>query len=571
MREKEIEKELLKAASKTFKALSILPGKIESCDKFPATIYDDYIDMILPEDAKNSFEDHCPDCLYCLSRLHIALEADEKAQKIPLLSEIGQKHSLKKTLDLLDKMRKREGEAFLLAAAEKKEPKAGSACGIALDLETRRGSLIECIATVGDEKEKYGVLKIIGREVEEVEDRGRRIKGTAPLKLLEKTLSSLFSTSPILRAWSLKEKDIHVQIKYPGEGYLAESGSLALAVVMSIIFAIEGKRRNSIAFSADLDLAGNLRAVGELAPKLKIAEEKGIKEIIFPEENSAEYKRLPLDEKAGIPAVFLNELERVIDHLGIKVPDERWIEKESMEIAGREKRPVNYLKKIAKFGFIFLLIALVYPVVSLMIAFYLRPNFTTIFYYICATIFVLLSIPSCIWLFVRRKRVLICAASIFSVVCLGLFVMSPYVHDKVDMYNKVSLFIQNRYLAKYFTDIPNYPVMAFRDELNEGNLEGALMAAKKIPAGSKEYIQEVFDPLVRFMMEKNYQEIDEIYLNIEIFLKGVEKYRNVQEMRKKIYRGLITARHAAERYDNQELLRKIQYWLTEIKDEHNVK
>jgi hypothetical protein len=127
-------------------------------------IYDDYVeDILLPVDKK-TFEKHLEDCPICTRQVVEALRREEIVKKSPLMSKIGQKRSLNRKLQYLDEILGRDVVPMEYVALAASPPRRldvhGVAYGVAVDRETGRGALLECIAVISDAAKLKSKLEI---------------------------------------------------------------------------------------------------------------------------------------------------------------------------------------------------------------------------------------------------------------------------------------------------------------------------------------------------------------------------------------------------------------------------
>ena len=121
MKKSDIIKQLAQAAGKTFKSPYLEKDSTECC-RYDDGAYIQYLEDELVEDKKLEFEKHLNDCPSCLHRLQQAFKISREVEKSYILSEIGQKKSLNKTLRYLDSLFEKDKsvkQPFLATAADR--------------------------------------------------------------------------------------------------------------------------------------------------------------------------------------------------------------------------------------------------------------------------------------------------------------------------------------------------------------------------------------------------------------------------------------------------------------------
>ena len=299
-------------------------------------IYDDYVEDILLPAEKKTLEKHLDICPYCAKQVVEALRREEMAKQSTLLSKIGQKKSLKKKLKYLDKIMQSDvmpQEFVALAASPYRRPDVkGVAYGVAVDRETGQGALLECIAVVSDDVAVIIRLEIRAKEVNSVIKDGVEVKISRPTTFLEEHFTDMFLMNPLLKLFRLSEKTIRVEVNCKADsGYIYESNSLALAVLVAIISAVTGKTIDSdVLFSAGIKLNGYLEDVGDLEQKIKIAREQRMKTCFIAAENRSDDAGKTIT-KSGVALHCFSTLEDVLLWLGL-------IEKKSAKKSGAGKK-----------------------------------------------------------------------------------------------------------------------------------------------------------------------------------------------------------------------------------------
>ena len=321
MKKSDIIKQLAQAAVKTFKS-PYLENDSKECSRYDDGAYIQYLEDELVEDEKLEFERHLKDCPSCLHRLQQAFKICRKVEESYVLSEIGQKKSLNKTLRYLDSLFKKDISAqqpFSIAAADR--GLTGTAYGIAVDPDSGAGILLECSAWVSEQPAEQGTFDLRGIEVESIKKGDKHYSFSSPLELLEDQLEDLFEFNPFVKPFKLLKRNIIVEIIHEEEtGYITEARSLALTCIIAILNAIakKGDGQKSSVFSAGIRQDGKLKKVGRIPQKLDAARGLGVTEFIMSEENLEDCKKYINDPDIAVKAFAC--LEDVLEYQGLFEP-----------------------------------------------------------------------------------------------------------------------------------------------------------------------------------------------------------------------------------------------------------
>lgn len=318
MKRSDIIKQLAQAAVKTFKS-PYLEKDSKECSRYDDGAYIQYLEDELVEDEKLEFERHLKDCPSCLRLLQQAFKISREVEKSYLLSEIGQKKSLNKTLRYLDSLFEKDksvNQPFLAAAADR--GLTGTAYGIAVDPDSGAGILLECSAWVSEQPAEQGTFDLRGPEVESIKKGDKHYSFSSPLELLEDQLEDLFEFNPFVKPFKLLKRNIIVDIIHEEEtGYITEARSLALTCIIAILNAIaeKGDGQKSSVFSAGIRQDGKLKKVGRIPQKLDAAKGLGVTEFIISEENLEDCKKYINDPDVAVRAFSC--LEDVLEYQGL--------------------------------------------------------------------------------------------------------------------------------------------------------------------------------------------------------------------------------------------------------------
>lgn len=321
---------------------SVTPKK---CALYGRKFYEDYVeDMSLPVKQRvltpaetRAFDKHRQICLYCSRQVVKAIAEDDRAWAI--IDEMEKGHipdqpegkEWAARRSAVNFRRAVPDEYMALAASPPRRMDVqGVAYAVAVDPETGRGDLLECIAVVADNIRARSKLEIRAREVRGFKRSGVEERITTPADYLENILTDIFMTCKPLVSLRLWEKTIRVEINNKaGCGVIHESDSAALAILIAIVSAVTGKKiNNNILFSAGIKINGCLEGIGELAHKMQIAKRHSMKTCITAEETrpSGADKNI---KKAGIELYYFKTLEEVLRHVGLigkktlRVPPQR--------------------------------------------------------------------------------------------------------------------------------------------------------------------------------------------------------------------------------------------------------
>ncbi|MCB1784440.1 MAG: endopeptidase La [Alphaproteobacteria bacterium] len=117
----------------------------------------------------------------------------------------------------------------------------------------------------------------------------------------------------------LKERQIHVHVP---EGATPKDGpSAGAAMVTAIVSALTGiEIRNDIAMTGEVNLRGNVTAIGGLKEKLLAALRGGIKKVLIPSENEKDLAEIPKNVLKGLEIVPVRTIDEVLAHALIHMP-----------------------------------------------------------------------------------------------------------------------------------------------------------------------------------------------------------------------------------------------------------
>ena len=117
----------------------------------------------------------------------------------------------------------------------------------------------------------------------------------------------------------LKERQIHVHVP---EGATPKDGpSAGAAMVTAIVSALTGiEIRRDIAMTGEVNLRGNVTAIGGLKEKLLAALRGGITKVLIPSENEKDLAEIPANVLKGMEIVPVRTIDEVLSHALIHMP-----------------------------------------------------------------------------------------------------------------------------------------------------------------------------------------------------------------------------------------------------------
>jgi len=122
----------------------------------------------------------------------------------------------------------------------------------------------------------------------------------------------------------LKSTQFGLHVHCPDGATPKDGPSAGIAITVGIYSVLTGKLvRNDIAMTGEIDLLGNIKAIGGLDAKINGAIKAGVKKVIFPKENEQDWNKIIkdnlLDEKNGtIEIIMVERIEEVINIVIIK-------------------------------------------------------------------------------------------------------------------------------------------------------------------------------------------------------------------------------------------------------------
>jgi ATP-dependent Lon protease len=91
--------------------------------------------------------------------------------------------------------------------------------------------------------------------------------------------------------------------------------SAGIAITTAIYSVLAAKPiRNDIAMTGEVDLIGNVKAIGGLDAKIEGAIKAGCKRVLIPHENEQDYKKLSIQTKESIEIMLVNTIQEVLEY-----------------------------------------------------------------------------------------------------------------------------------------------------------------------------------------------------------------------------------------------------------------
>lgn len=117
----------------------------------------------------------------------------------------------------------------------------------------------------------------------------------------------------------LQKKQIHVHV--PAGATPKDGPSAGAAMVTAILSALTNiEIRNDIAMTGEVNLRGNVTAIGGLKEKLLSALRGGIKTALIPQENEKDLEEIPENVKKGLEIIPVSTIDEVLLHALVSVP-----------------------------------------------------------------------------------------------------------------------------------------------------------------------------------------------------------------------------------------------------------
>jgi ATP-dependent Lon protease len=142
----------------------------------------------------------------------------------------------------------------------------------------------------------------------------------------------------------LQELNLHVHVP---EGAIPKDGpSAGAAMVTALVSALTGiEIKRDIAMTGEVNLRGNVTAIGGLKEKLLAALRGGIQTVLIPKDNEKDLEEIPANVKKGLKIIAVGTIEEVLvqalSKLPVPISPDSEKEDEAMAAKNAEKSPEN--------------------------------------------------------------------------------------------------------------------------------------------------------------------------------------------------------------------------------------
>lgn len=136
-------------------------------------------------------------------------------------------------------------------------------------------------------------------------------------------------------AWNLLDTQTKQSIKEEMEGPAGPFGfhihcpecatpkdgpSAGIAITTAIYSVLTSRPiKNTIAMTGEVDLIGNVKAIGGLDAKVAGAVQAGCTQVLVPRENEQDYEKLPTQLKESIEIILVDKIQEVLDYSLVKI------------------------------------------------------------------------------------------------------------------------------------------------------------------------------------------------------------------------------------------------------------
>ena len=106
------------------------------------------------------------------------------------------------------------------------------------------------------------------------------------------------------------EKDIHIHV--PAGATPKDGPSAGLTIAAALLSLLTGRpARRDVAMTGELTLSGRLLPVGGIREKLLAAQRAGVRTVLLPEKNRADFRDLPEEAHQGLDVLFVESMDEV--------------------------------------------------------------------------------------------------------------------------------------------------------------------------------------------------------------------------------------------------------------------
>lgn len=165
------------------------------------------------------------------------------------------------------------------------------------------GSVLEIECIVQSVLHGSGTVHVSGAiDEEEIEMRGKRVKRKSMARASIDNVMGAFS-----RRLGIDCSKYNIAFNIPG-GIPMDGPSAGVALSVALMSALTGKTpKAKLAYTGEITLNGEVRAVGGIREKLLAAKEAGVNQVIIPRSNAAQADGL------GIDVVFVDDINEVMN------------------------------------------------------------------------------------------------------------------------------------------------------------------------------------------------------------------------------------------------------------------
>lgn len=111
-----------------------------------------------------------------------------------------------------------------------------------------------------------------------------------------------------------KDKDFHIHV--PAGAIPKDGPSAGVAIVSALYSRINNiKLKNEVAMTGEITLSGRVLPVGGIENKVLAAKRSGVKTVILPRDNAADFSQIPTEKKKGIKPIFVESIDKVLKYV----------------------------------------------------------------------------------------------------------------------------------------------------------------------------------------------------------------------------------------------------------------
>ena len=115
-----------------------------------------------------------------------------------------------------------------------------------------------------------------------------------------------------LEGHPFKDEDLHVHL--PAGGVPKDGPSAGVALYLALVSLATGRRvRPTVAMTGEISLRGLVLPVGGIKEKVLAARAAGVRKVLLPERNRADFEEVPSEVRAGLEPVWLRTVEDALE------------------------------------------------------------------------------------------------------------------------------------------------------------------------------------------------------------------------------------------------------------------